>query len=88
MFLIDYITIIKMRTNVQLIQLVQDISLKVFGHETYDSNPFSGFGYGLLNLLIKCQLRIECQAEMFMFSNCLTMMSLKDIGGWADLFLW
>ena len=59
MFVIDYIITIKMRTNVLFIQLVQDISLKIFWHETYDSNPFSGFGYGL----IKCQLRIECQTR-------------------------
>ena len=53
----------------------------------YDSNPFSGSGYGLLNMLIKCQLRIECQTEMFMFEQRFNDDVIKKYGmGWFILF--
>ena len=38
-------------------------------------------------MLIKCQLRIKCQTEMFMFGKLFNDDLIKNIGGWAGLFL-
>ena len=38
-------------------------------------------------MLIKCQLRIECQTKMFMFGQLFNNDVIKNIGGWAGLFL-